>query len=66
MTLNVNYALDRETGRFIRDEIIEPKPSNENEGYLVLAPGQLAEIAEGGHLQGVLTRAGGDGEEGQS
>ena len=57
MTPNVNYALDRETGRFIRDEIVEPQPGSEVEGDLVLAPGQLAEIAEGGHLEGVLTRA---------
>ncbi|MBL8688340.1 MAG: hypothetical protein JNL04_04545 [Rhodospirillaceae bacterium] len=50
---NVNYALDRETGRYIRDDIVEPKVG----GDVVLAPGQLAEIADGGRLQGVLTRA---------
>ncbi len=50
---NVNYALDRETWRFVRDDVVEPRI----EGDMVLAPGQLAEIADGGHLQGVLTRA---------
>lgn len=50
---DVSYALDRETGRFIRDDIVEPAIG----GDIVLAPGQLTEIADGGRLQGILTRA---------
>lgn len=50
---NLNYALDRETGRYIRDDAVDPAIA----GDLVLAPGQLADIADGGRLQGILTRA---------
>lgn len=50
---NANHTPDQATGRPIRHDAVEPKIG----GDLVLEPGQLAEIAEGGHLQGILTRA---------
>lgn len=50
---NVTYALDRATGRTIRNDAQDPALA----GDIVLAPGELAEIADDGRLQGILTRA---------
>jgi len=48
-----DFALDPATGRYLRHNAKDPALA----GDIVLAPGELAEIADGGRLQGVLTRA---------
>jgi hypothetical protein len=50
---NVNYELDPATGRYLRHDAQDPALA----GDIVLAPGELAEIADDGRLQGILTRA---------
>jgi hypothetical protein len=50
---SMNYDLDAATGRYIRRNLPEPPLAKD----MVLEPGQLAEIADEGRLQGILTRA---------
>jgi hypothetical protein len=47
------YAFDPASERYVRQDVSDPKLA----GDIVLEPGQLAEIADGGPLQGILTQA---------
>jgi hypothetical protein len=49
----MDYDLDAATGRYIRRNLPQPALAQD----MVLEPGQLAEIADEGRLQGILTRA---------
>lgn len=49
----LDYDLDAATGRYMRRGAMEPPTAVD----MALAPGQLADIADEGRLQGILTRA---------